>query len=294
MNSVESVIYGKNVEKKFKNFTLHIDELKIPKGFTTALIGENGAGKSTLLNILSGVRIDGKGEIRYFDEQQTLDKEEIIDRIGYTGPNSFFLPHWNVNQVREVCSMLFDTFSNEKFDAFVKRLNIPMENKSVKALSDGNRMKLILSTAFCRETDLLIMDEPASPLDPLMRDMLCQLIREYISEGNGEKSVLVSTHNIADMESITDYAIIMDNGTIVEQDFVEELREKYIIVKGEPEDLGKVEKYLMNVSKGKFGFEGMCISNDMDKFAGVNVSFETPTLSQISIAIMREHTVLKG
>lgn len=123
MNNMENVIYGRNIEKKFEKFKLHIDELKVPKGFATALIGENGAGKSTLLNILTGVRVGYKGDIKYFDEQQALEQKGIIDRIGYTGPNNFFLPHWTVSQVREICSILFDSFSKEKFDAFSKRLN---------------------------------------------------------------------------------------------------------------------------------------------------------------------------
>ena len=292
MNNMENVIYGRNIEKKFKKFKLHIEELKVPKGFATALIGENGAGKSTLLNILTGVRVDYKGDIKYFDEQQALEQEGILDRIGYTGPNNFFLPHWTVSQVREICSILFDSFSKEKFDAFSKRLNIPEGSQGIRALSDGNRMKLTLATAFCRETDLLIMDEPASPLDPLMRDMLCQLIREYLSEGNGEKSVFFSTHNISDMENVTDYAIIMNNGSIAEQGFVEELKEKYILVKGEPEDAERASNYLIGMSKGKYGFEGMCLAKDMDKLAGIHVSFETPTLSQISIAVMKQHTGL--
>lgn len=292
MDNFENVVYGKNIEKSFRNFKLDIDELEIPKGFATALIGENGAGKSTLLNILTGVRLDYKGDIRYFDEQGTVDNGDIIDRIGFTGPNSFFLPHWTVKQVGEICSTLFDSFSLERFEAFLKRLNIPAGNKGVRTLSDGNRMKLILATAFCRDTDLLVMDEPASPLDPLMRDMLCQLIREYLTEGNGEKSVFFSTHNIADMESVTDYAIIMDKGSIVEQGFVEDLREKYTVVKGEPEDYKLVGKLLIGAGSGQYGFTGLCKSADLDKMAGINVSFETPTLSQISIAIMKEHTTL--
>lgn len=86
-------------------------------------------------------------------------------------------------------------------------------------------MKLMLAGVMARKTDLLLLDEPASPLDPLMRDKLCQMIGEYIHEGNGKRSVFFSTHNISDMENITDYAIIMENGQIVEQGFVEDLKE---------------------------------------------------------------------
>ena len=69
------------------------------------------------------------------------------------------------------------------------------------------------------------MDEPASPLDPLMRDRLCDLIREYLLEEEGKRTVFFSTHNIADMENVTDYAIFMSHGQIEEAGFLEDLNE---------------------------------------------------------------------
>ena len=89
--------------------------------------------------------------------------------------------------------------------------------KSVKKLSDGNRMKLMLAAVLSRDTELLIMDEPASPLDPLMREQLCDRMRDYLEEGDGERSIFFSTHNIADMENAADYAVFMDAGKIIEQ-----------------------------------------------------------------------------
>lgn len=65
---VKSVIKALNLKKKFKGFELSVPELSVPRGFATALIGENGAGKTTLLNILTGIRLDYKGEVTYFDE----------------------------------------------------------------------------------------------------------------------------------------------------------------------------------------------------------------------------------
>ena len=84
-------------------------------------------------------------------------------------------------------------------------------------------MKLMLANVLARDTNLLLLDEPASPLDPLMRDKLCDLIRQYLEAGNGENTVFFSTHNISDMENVTDYAIIMSHGKIIEEGFVEDL-----------------------------------------------------------------------
>ncbi len=153
-------------------------------------------------------------------------------------------------------------------------------------------MKLMIAAVLARETECLVLDEPASPLDPLMRDKLCELIREYLLEGNGEKSVFFSTHNISDMENVTDYAIIMEHGTIVEQGFVEDLKEKYVMVKGEAKDAEAAKKILYSFSGNAYGFEGICLSDNIDKLAGMDISLETPTLFQISVAVMKANTNL--
>lgn len=294
MMNTEYVVRGKDLRKKFKGFHLDIDDLKIPKGFATALIGENGAGKTTLLNMMAGIRLDFKGNFTYFEKENDIDANDIKERIGYTGPNSYFLPHWTIQQIREIGELLFDSFDPYKFDQICNSLCIPVENaKNVKSLSDGNRMKLMLATVLARETELLILDEPASPLDPLMRDRLCEIIRHYISEGEGERSVFFSTHNITDMENVTDYAIIMEEGKVVEEGFVEDLKEKYIMVKGEIEDYDLASKVLMGMNKNKYGFEGLCLTDKLDQLAGANLAYETPTLSQICIGVMKEYTSLK-
>ena len=288
------VISGQNIVKRFKKFALEIPELHIPKGFATALIGENGAGKTTLLNILSGIRLDYKGELRYFDEQER-DVDKVKERLGYTGPGLYFLPHWNLKQVAEVSGLLFDTFDRARYEQLCQELGIGEgdQKKTVAKLSDGNKMKLVLASVLARRTDCLLMDEPASPLDPLMRDKLCEIIREYLDAGNGEHSVFFSTHNIADMENVTDYCLILEHGKIVEQGFVEDLKEKYLLVKGEPGDAEAAKKILYSFSGSSYGFEGICLAEKLDQLAGMDVKVETATLSQISIAILKNHTSLK-
>ena len=288
------VIKGTDINKKFKNFVLDIPELRIPKGFATALIGENGAGKTTLMNILSGIRLDYKGELRYFDEQEK-DVDKVKERLGYTGPGLYFLPHWNLKQVAEVSELLFDTFDRARYEQLCQDLGIGGGDKkrTVSKLSDGNKMKLVLAAVLARKTDCLLMDEPASPLDPLMRDRLCEIIREYLDAGDGEHSVFFSTHNVADMENVTDYAMILEHGKIVEQGFVEELKEKYILVKGEPGDAEAAKKILYSYSGSSYGFEGICLAEKLDQLAGMDVKIETPSLSQISVAVMKAHTNLQ-
>ena len=299
--NMEYVITGENIEKKFKGFKLEIPELRIPKGFATALIGENGAGKSTLMNILAGIRLDAKGSIRYFDEFDQNDREKgnQKERIGYVGPGHYYLPHWTVKQVEEVSDIMFEGFHKEKFETLCQAMavygnGILDKLKKVSSFSDGSKMKLMLANVLARDTELLLLDEPASPLDPLMRERLCEMIQTYVAEGNGEKSVFFSTHNVSDMENITDYAIIMEHGKIVEEGFVVDLKEKYILVKGDAEDKERAKEVLYTITANSYGFEGICLAEHIDKLAGLNISKEIPSLYQISIAVMKANSMMKS
>ena len=296
--TTKNAIEAAKITKKLKNFTLDVENFVIPQGFATALIGENGAGKTTLLNILAGIRLDYKGDITYFGQYSDKQKEnsgDIKNRIGYTGPGKYYLPQWTVKDIEEISKLMFDDFSAEDFHRYCEELAIFSHGcidmkKANSSFSDGMKMKLMLAGVMARKTDLLLLDEPASPLDPLMRDKLCQMIGEYIHEGNGKRSVFFSTHNISDMENITDYAIIMENGQIVEQGFVEDLKEKYILIKGDAADTEAAGKALYSMTRNPYGFEGICLVENIDKLAGLNVTKEIPTLYQISVAVMKNNT----
>lgn len=294
----EDVITGKNIEKSFGSFKLSVPELHIPKGFATALIGENGAGKTTLLNILTGLRLDAKGDITYFGKYEGVESDPYVkNSIGYVGSGYYYLPHWTTKQVEEITGLLFEDFDKEKFEKIAAALALDLKGKmgapkKVSELSDGNKVKLMLCGALARKTGMLIMDEPASPLDPLMRDNLCDLIREYLSNGQGERSVFFSTHNVADMESVTDYVMIMEKGKIVEEGFVEDLKEKYVIVKGEKEFADSARKVLFSISESGYGFTGVCLSEKLDALAGMNISTERASLTDICVAVMKRYSGL--
>lgn len=300
MNGImEAALEVKNLRKKFKNFELNIEDLEIPKGFATALIGENGAGKTTLLSCLSGVRLDYQGEIRYFgryvNDEREKPENQVRESIGCVGTSGYFLSHWTATQVADMGELLYEHFHKEYFWELCRDLNILPGGKrgtKISALSDGNRMKLMLASVFARDTKLLLLDEPTSPLDPLMREKLCCMLQEYLEAGHGDNTVLFSTHNISDMEAVTDYCIIIKQGRVVERGFVEDLKEKYVLVKGEKEDLEAARHALFQVSESNYGFEGICLAKDMEKLAGLRVSMEIPSLFQISVAVLKQYTAI--
>ena len=189
---------------------------------------------------------------------------------------------------------MFDDFSADDFHRYCEELaifshgSIDMK-KANSSFSDGMKMKLMLAGVMARKTDLLLLDEPASPLDPLMRDKLCQMIGEYIHEGNGSAAYFLYAQYLR-YGKYHRLCIIMENGQIVEQGFVEDLKEKYILIKGDAADTEAAGKVLYSMTKNPYGFEGICLAENIDKLAGLNVTKEIPTLYQISVAVMKNNT----
>lgn len=293
---ITTILTVKNVARQYdKGIYIEVEHLDIPKGFSVALIGENGAGKTSLLRLLSG--IDRKilnssgysmGEIYYFDNEKNF--EAIQNNIGYVSSHNYFLHSWTLNSMGDANELLYDNFSKKKYEALCDEWGLNEKKKRILTFSDGMKMKAALASAFARDTKLLLLDEPTSPLDPLARTKFCEHLRTYIDEGDGERSVLFSTHNIADMENATDYAIFIANGKIAEAGFVEDLKEKYILVKGEPHEAKKAKELLMGFESNDYGYEGLCEASNLDKLAGLDIATETPTLSQISVAIIKNES----
>ncbi|MBQ6133475.1 MAG: ABC transporter ATP-binding protein [Lachnospiraceae bacterium] len=295
---MDCCIRGKKIEKKYKRFALDIKELNIPSGYATALIGENGAGKTTLLNILSGIRIDFRGSLLFFEQYNEKDRDNekcpVREKIGYTGNGVYFLPNWTIRQVAEVSSMLFSGFDRKKFEDLVRYMRIdPMNGltQRVSSLSDGNRMKLEIAAVLARDTDMLIMDEPSAALDPLARDDLNKTLRRYIEEKEPHRSILFSTHNIADMEAVTDYAIIMELGKIVEEGWVDRLKEKYVYVVGEKDTAQAALPYMITLEQGNYNFSGVAFSDRKAWLSKLPVRLSRPSLSEIVIAVMKNATL---
>lgn len=291
--TIPAAIKLNGYEKHFDGFNLGPLEFEIPAGFTTALIGENGAGKTTLLDALGGIT-SGRGKITWLEKYTDLDQNdgEPRNEIGWCAANRFFPMTWSLKNIRKSLPLAFDNFDMEKFDSLLQEFGIEEKDskhpKKISAWSDGNRARLAIASILARDTKLLILDEPDSALDPVIRDVLNSKFRQYINQGNGETSIIFSTHNIADMESIVDYVVFLARGRVIATGFVEDLREQYRYVHGPKDALGasKVTEafdfYYFDDNK----VEGLCSIENADKF-DEGLAVEVPTLQQLSVLILR-------
>lgn len=288
---MDSIISAKGFTKKYSKFTLDVPVLDIPKGFATALIGANGAGKTTLIDALCGIIHATSGEVTYFSKYKDIDSAELREKIGYCASSGFFPQAWRAKDIAISMEIAYNSFDRKKFEKLCGQMEVDTEHtkksRPMYKQSDGNRMRTALAAVFARDTELMVLDEPGSSLDPLMRDRLCDRMREYLDEGEGEKSIIFSTHNIADMENAADYAVFMDAGKIIEQGFVEDLKEKYVIARGEAGDYDKAKGLLMSHNCNRTAFDGLALSENLEKLNELGAACERPTLQQLSIGLLK-------
>jgi len=286
---MENVLEIKGLKKCYKDFTLDVADAKIPMGYSTAIIGANGAGKTTLLDILCGANTRDFGTTIYFGEEKDELDDKLRNRIGYCSANDYFPKDWNLKMVKKAMPYAFDNFSVEAFEGLCKRFELNSDDKKkIGKYSDGNKMRAALSAVLARDTDVLLLDEPASMIDPLGRDLICDLFRDYLLERDGERSIVFSTHNIADMEFVTDYAIFMSSGRVVEQGFVEDLKQNYAFINGDAQDAKLVEEYMYSLVANRTNFQGIAPVSALSKIKNLDVAIEVPNLQQLSIGILRK------
>jgi ABC-2 type transport system ATP-binding protein len=205
---------------------------------------------------------------------------------------NFFPLTWDLKTIAEAMEIGFDNFDRNRCKDMCKRFKLEdptaKKTKKLMKLSDGNKMRTYLAAVLARNTELLVLDEPASSLDPLARDVLCEIFREYLAEGDGNRSIVFSTHNIADMEYATDYAVFMAGGKVIEQGFVEDLKEKYILVHGEADKCEKAKPYMLSCTSNSMNFEGIALAENLVKLTQLDTAVEKPNLQQLSVGILRK------
>ena len=288
---INNCVSIKGLTKKYSKFTLGELDINIPEGMATALIGANGAGKTTLIDILCGVTHKTAGDVVYFNEKNDIGDPAIRERIGYCASTAFFPLTFTAKDIAISMEIAYKSFDRKKFAELCEKFEVDSENtrkpRNMMKQSDGNRMRTCLASVFARDTDLLVLDEPGSSLDPLMRDRLCDRMREYLDDGDGKRSIIFSTHNIADMENAADYAVFMDRGKVIEQGFIEELKEKYVIARGDAENYDRAKSLLLSGNHNRTTFDGLALAENAEKLAEIGVESEIPTLQQLSIGLLK-------
>ena len=209
----------KRYEKKtaVSNVSLQID-----KGQIHGLIGENSAGKTTLIKCIVGIYTPDEGSIT-LDGKDVYDNVDAKKRIAYVGDYAQFVPFYTVSAVLKMYARFYDTFSIDKFNKYNEIYKIPLKSVA-NNLSKGQKMRLNIMLEMSKGAEYIIMDEPASGLDPIAKTQFFDmLIREVEENGTG---IFISSHNLQSLEKICDVVTFMHQGEIESNVAVNELKSK--------------------------------------------------------------------
>lgn len=213
----------KGVSKKLGDSQVLEDiELHVEKGSIFGLIGPNGAGKTTLLKLMAGIYKADCGEI-LINGNYVYENIENKARIGYVADENNYFTNFTVKNIKKFYQLSYKSFNNERFERINRLFNIPMK-LSVKKLSKGMKTKLAVMLNLSIMPDVLIMDEPTSGLDPIVKRQMLNLILDDVAER--QTTVLISSHNLSELEKICDSIAILNNGKIAYTNSLEDMKRK--------------------------------------------------------------------
>tara|TARA_B100000678_G_scaffold37633_1_gene27442 strand:+ start:720 stop:1595 length:876 start_codon:yes stop_codon:yes gene_type:complete len=223
--NTEVVIKANNISKKYDDsYALDGIDIEVSKGQIMGLIGPNGAGKSTFLqSVLGLLKTEGNLEVLGLDPRK--DRHKLLKEV-CSITDVAVLPKWmTVAQLLRYMEGVHPSFDINKCISILSRTNIKLPSK-IKVLSRGMVVQLHLSLVMAINAKVLILDEPTLGLDLVYRkDFYSQLIEDYY-EGN--KTILISTHQVEEIEGVLSDAVFMNQGRIVMKDSIESINKKYL------------------------------------------------------------------
>jgi len=212
-NSAESVITITNLSRRFgSKSALNDVSLNVPRGCVFGLVGENGAGKTTLIKHILGLLRAEQGSVRIFGLDPVAEPVAVLGRIGYLSEQPD-LPDWmRVQEFMRYTQAFYPRWDPQYAERLREEFGLDPAAK-LRVLSKGQRAKLGLLAAQAHRPDLLLLDEPSSGLDPIVRrDILEAIIRTVADEG---RTILFSSHLLEEVERVSDHLAMMHDGKLV-------------------------------------------------------------------------------
>lgn len=215
------VISARGLVKTFGSFNaLDGLDLEVTRGEVHGFLGPNGAGKSTTMRVLLGMlRADG-GQVSLLGGDPWTDAVELHGRLAYVPGDVELWPTLTGGEVIDLLARLRGPLDRARRDALCERFDLD-PTKKARTYSKGNRQKVALISALTSDVELFLLDEPTAGLDPLMEVEFQQAVREIKDQG---KTVLLSSHILAQVEALADRISIVRQGVIVESGTLGELR----------------------------------------------------------------------
>ncbi|MBP3489623.1 MAG: ABC transporter ATP-binding protein [Roseburia sp.] len=207
------MIQVNGLEKSFDGFAaLRGVDMHVKKGAIYGLVGPNGAGKSTLMRHITGVYRADAGEVRV-DGQVVYENREVKARMAYIPDDLFYFMQADTMEMKRFYEGIYPDFDGKLFyrmQEFFPNIDV---KRNIRRLSKGMQKQVAFWLAICAKPSVLILDEPVDGLDPVMRRQIWSIIMSEVAEN--EMTVLVSSHNLRELEDVCDHVGIMHHGKVI-------------------------------------------------------------------------------
>lgn len=202
-----------DVVKDFDEFRAlnHLD-MHVPKGAIYGLVGPNGAGKSTIIRHITGAYRQDQGEVK-IDGQAVYENPAVKETFAYIPDDVFYFLQANTIDMMKFYRGLYPKFDKELFDKLSDCFPAVNVKRNIRNLSKGMQKQVAFWLSICCRPKLLILDEPVDGLDPVMRRQIWSIILSDVAEHG--TTVLVSSHNLRELEDVCDHVGIMNEGKIL-------------------------------------------------------------------------------
>ena len=218
------MIEVKNVTKEFAGGTRALSGLTmtVPKGSVYGLVGPNGSGKSTLIRHITGVYRQDEGEILIGGEP-VYENPAVKERISYIPDDVFYFAQSGVRDMMKYYKGIYPGFDMERYEKLKAVFTELNERKPIRTMSKGMQKQAAFWLQLCLRAEVMVLDEPVDGLDPVMRRQVWGLIMADAAEHG--TTVLVSSHNLRELEDVCDHVGILDHGRLLLERSLDELQE---------------------------------------------------------------------
>lgn len=268
-----------NISKSYPKFKLDNVSFAIEEGSICGFIGRNGAGKSTTLKGIMGLIHLDSGDVKVFERDFEKYEMENRQEIAFSLPETNFFPDSKIGALTKVTSKFYPNWNQNTYDKLCKRFSLD-QNRKIKELSTGMKVKYNLAIALSHGARLLILDEPTSGIDPVSRDEILDLFKLIVKDG--KRSILFSTHITSDLDKCADHIVYIKNGKIISSKTKDDFINDYKYITGSMEDFDKVKDLIVSHKEEKGKFTAL-ISTENSKNLPLSIKCETPDLDTIMV-----------
>ena len=224
-------------------------DIHVPRGAVYGLVGPNGAGKSTVIRHLAGIYRQDSGQV-LIDGQPVYENPEIKGRIAYIPDDIFYYTQATINDMMKFYRSVYPRFSPERFETLSELFNLDRK-QPMRKLSKGMQKQAAFWLAMSQCPEVVILDEPVDGLDPVMRRQVWSALLADVAE-NGT-TVLVSSHNLRELEDVCDHVGIMNHGRMLVERSLSELQDNIVKIQLAFADGGKLPEGLEILHRSSTG-----------------------------------------